>query len=310
MTDNGSNTHGLEMSHEPPGEMENGPSHRSLMVSRILSNKLLVIGGVIMLVFTVMALFAPYLTNYSPTTMDMKTRFAPPSTQHIMGTDHYGRDIYARILYGARISFEVGIVSVLISMIGGVIFGAAAGFAGGFKDSVLMRLMDALLAFPPLLLAIGLVASVGPSLMSVSVVIGIIYIPRFAYVMRSSVLTEKEKEYVEAARAIGQSGFKILLKHIGPSTLSPVIVLGTIIFAIAIIVEASLSFLGVGLPPPDPSWGTMLNESRRYLASSLWMPVFPGLAISIAVLGFNMLGDGLRDFFDPKVYGVKVRASE
>ncbi len=197
---------------------------------------------------------------------------------------------------------SVGLVAVSIGLIGGLLFGAVAGFVGGITDDILMRMMDALLAFPPLLLAIGLVASMGPSLKTVSISIGVVYIPRFARVMRSSVLAEKEKEYVEAARAIGQSGFKILIKHIGPSTISPMIVLATIIFALAIIIEATLSFLGVGLPPPAPSWGTMLDESRRYLSVSVWMALFPGITISIAVLGFNMVGDGLRDLLDPRSY--------
>ena len=216
--------------------------------------------------------------------------------------EKYGRDTYTRIVYGARVSFQVGLVAVSIGLIGGLIFGAVAGFVGGIVDDILMRMMDALLAFPPLLLAIGLVASMGPSLKTVSISIGVVYIPRFARVMRSSVLAEKEKEYVEAARAIGQSGFKILMKHIGPSTISPMIVLATIIFALAIIIEATLSFLGVGLPPPAPSWGTMLDESRRYLSVSVWMALFPGITISIAVLGFNMVGDGLRDLLDPRSY--------
>jgi ABC-type dipeptide/oligopeptide/nickel transport system permease subunit len=273
-----------------------------LLWARISSNKMLIIGGIVVIFFLFMAFFAPLITQYSPTKMDFRAKFAPPSAEHLMGTDHFGRDTYTRIVYGARVSFQVGLVAVSIGLIGGLIFGAVAGFVGGIADDILMRMMDALLAFPPLLLAIGLVASMGPSLKTVSISIGVVYIPRFARVMRSSVLAEKEKEYVEAARAIGQSGFKILIKHIGPSTISPMIVLATIIFALAIIIEATLSFLGVGLPPPAPSWGTMLDESRRYLSVSVWMALFPGITISIAVLGFNMVGDGLRDLLDPRSY--------
>ena len=263
---------------------------------------MLIIGGIVVIFFLFIAFFAPLITQYSPTKMDFRAKFAPPSAEHLMGTDHFGRDTYTRIVYGARVSFQVGLVAVSIGLIGGLIFGAVAGYVGGIADDILMRMMDALLAFPPLLLAIGLVASMGPSLKTVSISIGVVYIPRFARVMRSSVLAEKEKEYVEAARAIGQSGFKILMKHIGPSTISPMIVLATIIFALAIIIEATLSFLGVGLPPPAPSWGTMLDESRRYLSVSAWMALFPGITISIAVLGFNMVGDGLRDLLDPRSY--------
>jgi len=283
---------------EDGGKVKRG----SLLWARISSNKMLIIGGIVVIFFLFIAFFAPLITQYSPTKMDFRAKFAPPSAEHLMGTDHFGRDTYTRIVYGARVSFQVGLVAVSIGLIGGLIFGAVAGYVGGIADDILMRMMDALLAFPPLLLAIGLVASMGPSLKTVSISIGVVYIPRFARVMRSSVLAEKEKEYVEAARAIGQSGFKILMKHIGPSTVSPMIVLATIIFALAIIIEATLSFLGVGLPPPAPSWGTMLDESRRYLSVSAWMALFPGITISIAVLGFNMVGDGLRDLLDPRSY--------
>lgn len=276
------------------------PKRLGLVWLRVKSNKMLLIGGIIVLIATIMAVFAPQLAPYSPTKMDFRSRFSAPSLNHLMGTDNYGRDTLTRILFGARVSFKVGLISVLIGMSGGIIIGAAAGYVGGFTDNLLMRMMDGLLAFPPLLLAIGLVAAMGPSLMTVAISIGVVYIPRFARVMRSAILSEKEKEYVEAARAIGQSGFKILVKHIGPSTISPVIVLGTIIFALAVIIEAMLSFLGIGIPPPTPSWGSMLSVARRYMSNSAWMAIFPGLTLSIAVLGFNMLGDGLRDFLDPR----------
>ena len=243
----------------------------TLAWSKIKANKMLLIGGIIVFLFVFVALFGPYLTSYSPTKMNPRERFSPPSAKHLMGTDQFGRDTFARILYGAQVSFKVGIVCVLIGMIGGVLIGAPAGFMGGFTDHVLMRMMDGLLAFPPLLLAIGLVAAMGPSLTTVSISIGVIYIPRFARVMRAAVMTERGKEYVEAARAIGQSRFKILVKHIGPTTISPVVIMGTIIFALSVIIEAALSFLGVGLPPPMPSWGTMLDESRRFLGTSVWM---------------------------------------
>ena len=276
------------------------PGRLALAWLRIRSNKMLLLGGGIVLIFALMAALAPVLSSYNPTKMQFRDRFAPPSAKHLMGADNYGRDTLTRILYGARLSFKVGFISVLIGLVGGVVIGAAAGYVGGYLDNLLMRMMDGLLAFPPLLLAIGLVAAMGPSMMTVAVSIGVVYIPRFARVMRSAVLTEREKEYVEAARAIGQSGFKILVRHIGPSTISPVLVLGTIIFALAVIIEAMLSFLGIGVPPPTPSWGTMLSESRRYMSNSVWMALFPGLTLSIAVMGFNMLGDGLRDLLDPR----------
>ncbi|HYQ61075.1 MAG TPA: ABC transporter permease [Desulfatiglandales bacterium] len=275
------------------------------MTSRIFGNKMLVIGGVVLMAMISTALLAPLLAGYDPLKMDFSSVLAPPSSKHLLGTDHFGRDILSRILYGARISIEVGLASIFIGFVGGIIIGAAAGYLGGLVDDILMRMMDGLLAFPALLLAIGLVASMGPSLKTVCLSIGVVYIPRFARVMRSSVLAEREKEYVEAARAIGQSRIKILVRHIGPNCISPVVVMSTVIFALAIIIEATLSFLGIGLPPPTPSWGTMLNESRRYLGTSIYPALFPGLVISFAVLGLNLLGDGLRDLLDPKIYTVK-----
>lgn len=280
-------------------------ARRSRLANRILTNKMLLIGGVVLLAMISTALLAPLLAGYDPQKMDFSSVLTSPSSRHIMGTDQFGRDIFSRIVYGARVSIEVGLASILIGFFGGITIGAAAGYLGGLVDDLLMRMMDGLLAFPALLLAIGLVASMGPSLKTVCISIGVVYIPRFARVMRSSVLAEREKEYVEAARAIGQSRFKILVKHIGPNCISPVLVMGTVIFALAIIIEATLSFLGIGLPPPTPSWGTMLNESRRYLGASIYPALFPGLVISFAVLGLNLLGDGLRDFLDPKIYAVK-----
>jgi len=219
-----------------------------------------------------------------------------------MGTDQYGRDIFIRIIYGIRTSFKVGVFAVLIGLILGVAIGCLSGYFGGLADDILMRLMDSLLAFPHLILAISLVTVIGPGLKTVCIAIGVINVAQFARLMRSSVLVERKKEYVEAVKAIGQSNFKILLKHIGPNCLSPIVVLATILFANAITYEAILSFLGVGVQPPTPSLGTMINESRQYLASSLYLPLFPGIVICGSVLALNLIGDGLRDILDPKVY--------
>jgi peptide/nickel transport system permease protein len=269
---------------------------------KIRGNKMLIAGAVVLLVILIAIVLGPDATGYDYAKMSIRERFEGPSAAHWLGTDNYGRDTLAKIIYGARVAFFVGALSVGIGMVGGMIIGAIAGFVGDLTDNILMRITDALLAFPPLLLAIGLVAAIGPSTTTVSIVIGIIYIPRFARVMRGAVLTEKSKEYVEAARAIGQEPWRILIFHIGPATLSPVIVLATIVFALAIIIEASLSFLGLGVPPTIPSWGLMLSESRAFMTKSIWLAIFPGLAISIAVLGLNLLGDGLRDYLDPKDY--------
>jgi ABC-type dipeptide/oligopeptide/nickel transport system permease subunit len=279
-------------------------STRTIILTRIGHNKMFLIGGIIVAGFILAAIGAPSITSFDPNAMDFTAQFGAPTTTHLMGTDQYGRDILARILYGTRISLLVGLASVLLGGAVGVLIGAVAGFLRGRSDTVLMRVMDGLLAFPPLLLALGLVAFMGPGLTTVCLAIGVIYIPAFARVMRSAVMTEREKEYVEAARAIGQSPAKILLRHIGPNCLSPILVQATVLFAAAIIIEASLSFLGVGIPPPTPSLGTMLDEARQTLGlpSSTHMALFPGLAISLAVLGFNLLGDGLRDILDPRLY--------
>ncbi|CAB1079429.1 hypothetical protein JY97_12770 [Alkalispirochaeta odontotermitis] len=271
-------------------------------LKKIRGNKMLMIGGIIVLILTVLIIVGPGVTGYDYSKMNFRERFQSPSPSHLMGTDNYGRDTFARIIHGARVSALVGVLSVGIGVLGGMLIGAIAGFVGGFMDNLLMRITDALLAFPPLLLAVGLVAAIGPSLVTVSVIIGVIYIPRFARVLRGAVLNEKSKEYVEAARAIGQDPWRILVMHIGPATLSPIIVMATIVFALAVIIEASLSFLGLGVPPPTPSWGGMLSESRAFMNKSIWMAIFPGLIISVAILGLNLLGDGLRDYLDPKEY--------
>jgi peptide/nickel transport system permease protein len=272
---------------------------------RIFHNRMFFIGGTIALVLLLSALFIPPFVKTLPTKMNFLAQFAAPQWKYFMGTDQYGRDIFIRVVYGIRISLQVGALSVLIGLVIGMTIGAIAGYLGGFVDNLLMRILDSLLAFPPLLLAIGLVTTMGPGLKTVCISIGVIYIAQFARLMRSSVMVERTKEYVEAIQAIGQSKIKILFRHIGPNCLSPIIVLATVLFANAITLEAILSFLGVGIQPPTPSLGAMLNESRRYLASSISMALFPGILISLAVLGFNLLGDGLRDILDPRIYSGK-----
>jgi peptide/nickel transport system permease protein len=269
---------------------------------RVVSNKMFSVGGTTVLGLIALTLFAPFFTQSLPTKMNLSAQFASPSWSHLMGTDQYGRDIFIRVVLGIRISLMVAVLAVLIALLVGMVIGALAGFVGGFVDNLFMRMMDSLLAFPSLLLAIGLVTTMGPGLKTVGISIGVVYIAQFARLMRSSVLIERSKEYVEATRAIGQVSTKILLKHIGPNCVSPVIVLATVLLANAIALEAIMSFLGVGIQPPTPSLGTMLNESRRYLASSPYMALFPGIVISVAVLSFNLLGDGLRDILDPRIY--------
>ncbi len=269
---------------------------------RIVRNKMFFFGGVTILVLIALTLLGPFFVKSPPTKMNLSSQFASPRWTHLMGTDQYGRDIFIRIVFGIRISLKVAALAVLIALVVGMVIGALAGYVGGVVDDLLMRMMDSLLAFPSLLLAIGLVTTMGPGLRTVGISIGVVYIAQFARLMRSSVLIERSKEYVEATRAIGQSSVKILLRHIGPNCVSPVIVLATVLFANAIALEAIMSFLGVGIQPPTPSLGTMLNESRRYLAASPYMALFPGIVISVAVLSFNLLGDGLRDILDPRIY--------
>lgn len=268
---------------------------------RVLSSRLLIVGLAICLPLLVVAALATTLAPEGPLVMHMSDRLQPPNAAHLMGTDGFGRDIASRVIYGARVSLQVGSVSVILGLVAGVAIGAASGYVGGTFDSVLMRFMDAVLAFPAILLALVMVAILGPGLVTVMTAVAVLRVPIFARAVRSSVLAERQRDYVEAARAIGQHEVAILGLHILPNVASPIIVLATSYFASGIVVEASLSFLGLGVVPPDVSWGTMLSESRQYLEDYSWAVLFPGLALSLAVLGFNLLGDGLRDLLDPRL---------
>jgi peptide/nickel transport system permease protein len=272
-----------------------------LSVRRFFRNKLALTGGAIVLAISVVAIIAPLIAPYDPYIMNENIPTAPLSKAHPLGTDEYGRDTLSRILYGARISIFVGVIATSIATIFGVLIGAIAGFYGGWLDNLLMRIMDAVLSFPAVLLAIVLVTILGPSLYNAMAAIGIIYIPISARVVRSAVLANKGNEYVEAARALGKSNLRILFLEVLPNCLSPIIVQATVTFADAIIIEAGLSFLGLGAPPPAASWGKMLNQATAYMKTLPHMAIFPGAAISLSVLGFNLLGDGLRDVLDPRL---------
>jgi peptide/nickel transport system permease protein len=257
-------------------------------------------GAVTLLVIGFCAIFAPYLGLPSITEMDLGQSAAPPTWSHPLGTDSYGRDMLARLVHGARVSLAVGLSSVGLSLLAGIPLGLLAGYFKGKLDSILMRLMDAVFSFPPILLAIALVAILGPSAGTVVIALSVVYTPRFARVVRSSTLAESELEYVMSARAIGASHWRIMFIQILPNVVGPITVQATVTFAYAIITEASLSFLGLGVQPPSPSWGLMLNEARMYIEDAPYYPIFPGLAIVIAVLAINLLGDGLRDALDPR----------
>jgi peptide/nickel transport system permease protein len=249
------------------------------------------------------AVFAPVLTPYDPIQVAPAVRLQGPGRAHLLGTDLYGRDILARVLYGGRISLAVGGLSVLMALAAGGMLGVAAGFWGGWLDLVVMRLSDVLLAFPAILLAIGLLAFLGGGFWNVVLAIAIIYTAPIARVGRAAVLTVRHEEYVEAARAVGAAESRVLRRHVLPNAMAPLIVETTLRLALAILAEAALSFLGLGTQPPAPTWGQMIAEGRAVMTFSSWPAIGPGLAITLTVLGFNLLGDAIRDTLDPHLRG-------
>ncbi|MEH7525809.1 ABC transporter permease [Bacillus sp. JJ1503] len=271
---------------------------RQLFIQRFFSNKLAIIGIVIIVFLTLLASIGPMLSAYDPYEMVPEERLVGPSLVHWLGTDNLGRDLFARIAYGAQVSMGVGFAVAIITSIFGMIIGLYASYYR-YLDNILMRICDGLMSFPAILLAIALMAALGPSIRNVIISLGIVYIPHVARVVRSSALIIREETYIEAMKAQGASPLRIIWGHIAPNTLSPLIVQATFIFANAIIVEAALSFLGAGVPTPDPSWGNILYDGKIVIFSSWWMVVFPGISISLSVLGLNLFGDGLRDILDP-----------
>jgi peptide/nickel transport system permease protein len=258
------------------------------------------IGLIILLIMASLALIAPLLAPYDPLEMHAADRFHPPSVTYPLGTDEFGRDILSRILFGGRVAFSVGLLSVGMATVIGVAIGLVAGYTGGMFDSVVMRFFDALLAFPAILLAIVILAILGPGSLNAILAIAIVNIPAFARLTRANVLVEKNKDYVEAARAIGSEPSRIIFRNIFPNTVSTILVQITVAMAAAVLLESALSFLGLGTPLPAPSWGSMLSIGRGYLALAPWYGIFPGLAIMFMVMGFYLLGDGLRDALDPR----------
>lgn len=264
-------------------------------------SKVAIIGAAIVLFVVFLALFGPFLAPQGMNEQDLSQRLLPPSAQYWFGTDDFGRDIFSRIILGARISIAVGFFSVMLSIIVGTFLGIIAGYYGGWLDTIISRIFDILLAFPSILLAIAIVSILGPSLQNALIAIAIINIPNFGRLVRSKVLSVKQEEYIMAARAIGMKNKRILWRHILPNSMTPVIVQGTLAIATAIIEAAALGFLGLGAQAPMPEWGKMLADARIYLLNAPWTIVFPGLAIMLTVLGFNLMGDGLRDALDPKM---------
>ena len=268
---------------------------------RFLGSRSFLIGATLVLFFIIVAIFADFLAPYDPLVIDSKNGLAPISASHPFGTDDLGRDTLSRVIFGSRISISVGLLSSIIATSLGVIVGSIAGFYEGIVGTVLMRIMDAMFSFPAILLAIVLVAILGAGTDNAIIAIGIVYIPIFARVVRSAVISKKKSGYVLSAEALGKSNIGILYHHVMPNCLGIIIVQSTACFAESIIFESGLSFLGLGTQPPTPSWGRMLTDSRSYMDSSPLTAFFPGIAISLLVLGFNLLGDGLRDILDPRL---------
>jgi peptide/nickel transport system permease protein len=265
------------------------------------SNKTALIGSVIAILIIVLAILAPWIAPYDPLEQSVFNRLAPPKGDHLLGTDEYGRDVLSRILWGARISLMVGVLSVIIGLAVGTWLGMVAGYRGGVIEAGIMRMVDVLLSFPTLITGIMVVALMGPGLFKLILTIGIVFSPRFARLAYGPTLAVKEKEYVQSAKVIGASHFRILTRYILPNILGEVLVAATLWIGTAVIIEASLSFLGLGVSPPMPTWGNMIKGGIDRLTNAPWLSVFPGLAILITVLSFNMIGDGLRDIADPKL---------
>ena len=269
---------------------------------RLLRNRPALIGLGIITLFIALAILAPVIAPYGPLAGTLADRYQPPNAAHLLGTDTQGRDELTRILYGAQVSLQVGVIAVIMALVMGGIIGAVAGGVGGRIDAVLMRIVDVLLAIPGILLAIGIIAWLDRGILQLMLAIAVTYVPIFARLLRGSLLALRESDYVTAARSIGASRMRILLRHMLPNALTPVIVSATLVLATAIIDIAGLGFLGLG--PPDPrtaEWGTMLTDARKFLTIAPWLVYFPGLAIVISAIGFNLVGDGLRESLDPRL---------
>lgn len=279
----------------------NSNGQAAMALRSMKKNKMAMAGLAILILLVFIAIFADFIAPYSYEQQNLQEAYQSPSMKHFFGTDEFGRDIFSRIIYGSRISLIIGFVSVGIALVIGFVIGAIVGFYGGGIDNALMRVMDILLAIPQTLLAIAIVASLGTGMSKLMIAVGISSIPSYARIVRASVMTIRGEEFIEAARASGTSDRKIILKHIVPNCLAPVIVQVTLGIANAIMSAAALSFIGVGIQPPVPEWGAMLSGGRDYIRGYAYMTIFPGLAIIITVLSLNLLGDGLRDALDPKL---------
>jgi peptide/nickel transport system permease protein len=276
-------------------------SPRAIIWNTLKRNKLAVVGMVIILALFAISFGAPWIAPYDPIAMNPRIRLEPPSSEHWLGTDSFGRDMLTRILYGGRVSLAVGLAAVAILTIIGVVLGAVAGYYGGVIDAALMRFVDVMLSIPNFFLLLAIVALFGPSLRNTMLVIGLTSWMATARLVRGQFLAERNKDYILGARCIGASAGRIILRHLLPNAMAVIIVYATLWIAFAVILEASLSYLGLGAQPPTPSWGDMLREGRRYMREAWWVTTFPGIFIFITAMSFNMVGDSLRDAFDPRL---------
>ncbi|MFC1549390.1 ABC transporter permease [Nitrospirota bacterium] len=273
-----------------------------IILRRIQDNPLTVIGAVSVIILSLAALMAPLISPYDPTVIDIDNILSPPDRHHLFGTDDLGRDVLSRMLYGSRVSLSVGLVAVSIAVLIGISIGSIAGYFGGRTDAVLMRFVDIMLTFPTLFLILAVIAVVGPGIYTIMVVIGVTGWMDVARLVRAEFLTLKERDFVQAAKATGAGNLRIIFRHILPNALSPVFVAATFGIAGAILVESGLSFLGLGIQPPRPSWGNILTTGKDYIEVAWWLSMFPGLAILLTSLSYNLLGEGLRDALDPRLW--------
>lgn len=272
----------------------------TMRLPKAFTNVSLVVGALISLTIILLAIFAPYVATHGIEQMDMRNRFDGPTMEHILGTDNFGRDLWSRLVFGARISLTIAVIAVTVSAAIGTVVGLVAGYFGGWVDQVLMRITDIFLGFPAIVLALAIVAVLGPGIMNVSLAIIVVAWTEYARVVRSTTLVLREQNYVQAAKAIGASPARIIFKEILPNALGPIIVLASLGLGTAIISESALSFLGFGLPPPAPTWGWTLAYGTRFMRDAPWLSIVSGATIMVTVLGFNLLGDGLRDVLDPR----------
>ena len=285
-----------------PGLRRRAPERKGLqhLVRRFAQNRLAFAGFIVFAGIVMLAVLAPWIAPASPVRTNFGAVLQAPSARHLMGTDELGRDVLSRAIFGARASLEAGLISVGLAIAAGVPLGIVAGFYRGRLDDVLMRLTDAMLSFPQLILALAVAAVLGPGLAKAMIAIAVVLAPIFMRVMRAQLLTEREREYVDAARAMGAADRRIIWRHLLPNSLAPIVVQGSLAVASAIITEATLSFLGLGTQPPTPSWGSMLNAAQQYLSQAPWLSFWPGVAIGVTVFATNVAGDGLREIWDPR----------